>query len=84
MIGGSMFKKDALQPLLVNVFAIPDAQHDDANSLVFNGTDDAIIADAVLPKFPKFGTAKRLANGTGVCKMSQAIIEKRQDTLCCL
>ncbi len=70
--------------LLVDVFAISDFHYDDANGLVFNGTDYAIVADTVLPKFPQFGTAQRFADGAGVLKMCKAITEKSQDTPCCL
>ena len=68
--------------LPVDILAISDAHHDDANSLVFNGNDDAKIADAVLPEFPEFGTSQRFSNGAGVFKLSEAIIEKRQDAPC--
>ena len=60
--------------LLVDVFAISDFHYDDANGLVFNGTDYAIIADTVLPIVAELATGQSLTQFARIfhrCQVNQ-------------
>jgi hypothetical protein len=76
--------RTASQASPANIFTISDAHHNNANRLVFNGTNSAVVPNAVLPKLPQLGTTQRLTNGARVFKWRYPIIEERQDAPCIL
>ena len=62
--------------LTVNFTPIADANHQNANQLVFDAGNDSVIADAVLPEVAKFGALQRLANAARVFKCGDSFVKE--------
>ena len=56
----------AANTLSIDFAAVADADNEDANKLIFNAGDDAVVANAILPKVAKFGAFQRFANAAGI------------------
>ena len=52
--------------LTVNFTPVADANHQNANQLIFDAGNDAVIADAILPEVTKFGALQRFANAARI------------------
>src|SRR5579859_381923 len=61
--------------------AVADAKDKNQQAVVFDFADEAIIAGAVFPEFPEFGTVQCLTDAARVVQRSQALPQKLQDAL---
>ena len=62
--------------LSVNCSPIAYANNQDADKLVFDACDDAVVANTVLPEVAEFRALERLANAALVVKWGNAIVEE--------
>ena len=65
----------------VDFFAVAHAENEDQQPVVFDFADEAVIADAILPKLSQFGAAQGLSDAARIFERSQPLVKELQDTL---
>jgi hypothetical protein len=53
---------------------MPDSQHKNEYSLVFNGAYETVISDAISPELALLGAVQCIANAAGIIKLRDSLI----------
>jgi hypothetical protein len=70
--------------LTINFFAISDAEDQNHQTIVFDLTDEPVIADAIFPELPKPRAVQRLSNAAWVGQLGNPRMKELQDALAVL
>ena len=60
---------------------IPDPNHKNSNELIFDISDDSVIANPILPVLTPDWAPERFTDAAGIFEVGEAFIEKLQDAL---